>query len=219
MQNVDVAQDSRIASLTGTAYTGPTVATVTPTAPRAPVETSNTTPAASAETVSVSATDSRYFNLATAGWSHNLGPKSNVNSAVIKENIRGLEKEVLSINGTFPSGSGWILVESFNRPIAQKLANGSGIRLKALGDGKTWQLLLITNRTDKEQISYRGSIATKKDSIVEIDISYSKLRQPSYEKKIGFNKNSILGFGFERNQETYGGVGASSIKIFDIEVY
>jgi TolB-like protein len=212
MQNVDVAQDSRIAALTGTGYTGP----VTVAAPRAQAATDNTPQTAT--NVSVFATDSKYFNLATAVWGHNLGPKSYVNSAVIKENIRGLEKEVLSINGNLPKDGGWLIVEAFDRTIVQKLTQGSGIRFKALGDGKPWQLLIITMRTPKEQTSYRASIATKNNIIVEIDIQYSKLRQPPWERKVGFNRNSILGLGFSRDQETKG-VGDSNIKIFDLEIY
>jgi TolB-like protein len=217
MQNVDVAQDSRIAALTGTAYTGPAAAAIT-AAPRMEITTSNTAPADSAATVSASDTDSRYFNFKTAVWSHNTGPKSYVNSGVLMQNIGGLEKQVLSINGILPKDGGWLIVEAFDRSIIQKLTQGQGVRFKVLGDGKPWQLLLITRRTIIEQISFRGSITTKNNSVVEIDIPYSRLRQPPWERKTVFERNSILGLGFSRDSETRG-VGDANIKIFDLEIY
>jgi len=88
-----------------------------------------------------------------------------------------------------------------------------------LGDGKTWELRLPTKETDADMAHYRAVIATKNGRVVEVDIPYTQLKQPSWGKKIAFNKNSIRGLHFSRHNESPGGAGNSTIKIFDLEIY
>jgi len=56
-----------------------------------------------------------------------------------------------------------------------------------------------------------------KNKVSTIDIPYSSLTQPAWGKQVVFNKNTIESFLFSRTSEL--GLGTSTIKIFDIEVY
>jgi TolB-like protein len=217
MQNVDVAQDSRIAALTGTAYTGPAVAAAA--APRAPAPaTSNTAPAAA--TASVTPSNTNYVELASAGWKPNFDPKSTVSFSINTENIEGREREVLNVNQKLSRGtSNWAEVYTTNETIIQKLTRGSRVRFKALGDGKAWELRIQTRETSADSAWYSAVISTRKDRIAEIDIPFSQLKQPSWGKRAAFNKNGIKGLNFARSNESSGGAGASTIKIFDLEIY
>ncbi|MDR2717136.1 MAG: CsgG/HfaB family protein [Treponema sp.] len=206
MQNVDVVQDSRLAALTGTAYAGPVNVTT------------NTHRATT--TVNTSPSNADYLILATAEWEPNTDPKSTVSFTVNRENIDGREREVLNVNQKLASGiPAWAEVFTRNEALAQKLTRSSGIRFKVLGDGKGWQLLLPMKETDADSAFHRAAIATKKDRVVEIDIPYAQLKQPSWGKRAAFNKNNIIGLYFVRNNDSPGGAGNSTIKIFDIEIY
>jgi TolB-like protein len=217
MQNVDVAQDSRIAALTGTAYTGPAVAAAT--APRA-AAANNPSQSSTATTVSISPSNTDYVNLAIAGWKPNFDPKSTVSFTITTENIEGREREVLNVNQNLSRGnSNWAEVYTTNENVVQKLTRGSRVRFKVLGDGKAWELRIQTKETSADSAWYCAVITTRKDRIVEIDIPYSQLKQPSWGRKVAFNKNSITGLNFARNNESQGGAGDSDIKIFDLEIY
>jgi TolB-like protein len=227
MQNVDVAQDSRIAALTGTAYTGPATVAATATAPRAAAatSTSSTTPAAStantaqtASTVTVTPANANFFELATAGWERFNSANSTVGFTVRKENIEGREREVLFVNQSLVGDACWAGVSTRNKAIAQKLTRGSGLRFKVFGDGKTWELILGTSDVS-DNSNFRAAIKTRKDRIDEINIPYSLLRQPSWGKMTKFNKSNISSLIFQRDNSLFGGKGASTIKIFDIEIY
>jgi TolB-like protein len=229
MQNVDVAQDSRIAALTGTAYTEPATVAATATAPRtaAATSTANTPQTVStantpqtASTVTVTPANANFLELATAGWKPNFDPKSTVSFTITTESIEGREREVLIVNQNLSRGnSNWAEVYTTNETIVQKLTRGSRVRFKVLGDGKAWELRIQTKETSADSAWYYAVITTRKDRVVEIDIPYSKLKQPNWGRKIAFNKNSIMGLNFARNNESQGGSGASAIKIFDLEVY
>jgi hypothetical protein len=216
MQNVDVAQDSRIAALTGTAYTGPAVAAVTQ-APRAAASANTAqTPA----TVSASPSNSRYIELSSANWSISVDKESTARFSVNKEYIEGRETEVLNVNQNLASGvSRWAEVVNHNPSVVQKLKSGSGVRFKVLGDGKSWYFRIPVSEIFAEGNYHFATISTRKDRVVEVDISYTQLRQPGWGKRAAFNKNNIKGLNFTRLNDTPGGAGASTIKIFDIEIY
>jgi TolB-like protein len=207
MQNVDVMQDSRIAALTGTAYTGPAAVAA---APR-PSGTTN---------VTITPANTGFINLATAGWKTEVDSKSTISFTVNREIIEGLEREVINIVGTLSnSNSRWSCIYSQEISIAQKMIKGSGVRFKVLGDGKKWQLEIPTKEANADSAWYSAVINTQKDKVVAIDIPYSRLKQPSsWGKKVAFNSNSILNLIFAINKDTQGTV-SSAIKIFDIEIY
>jgi len=165
------------------------------------------------------------ISLETTGFQPNHDPKSTIQFNISRENIEGGEREVLNINGKLASSkSMWSELLTFDNAIIKKLINGSGIRFKVIGDGKIWYLILAFFDTDHgkvDYIYYAAAIKTKKNKIVEIDIPYSKLRQPSWSKKAKFDKNgkiSYLSFGMG---DTFNSrkAGDYTIKIFDMEIY
>jgi TolB-like protein len=215
MQNVDVVQDGRLAALTGTAYSGPAVAAAAAAPRAATTTTSNTTPA-----VTVAPANTNYVNLAAAEWKIGVDSKSLMRFSVNKEIIEGRESEVINLVGTLSSlTSRWAIVFTQDTSIAQKLARGSGVRFKVLGDGKRWELRIHTKEASADSAWYNEAINTQKDKVVTIDTPYSRLKQPaSWGKKVPFNKNSIMGMSFGINTDTQGTV-SSNIKIFDLEIY
>jgi len=147
--------------------------------------------------------------------------KSNINIA--KEIIDGKEREVLTINVNLASGnSQWAGAGTGagteNIKFIQKLKNADGVRFKALGDGKKWRVYFAaSNVTDG---AYHGlTISTKKGAVGNYDIPFNKLNQPDWsQRKVRFIKNNIKWMNIESNREI-SNAGASSIKIFDLEVY
>jgi hypothetical protein len=111
----------------------------------------------------------------------------------------------------------WAGVISEYDDINRKLRNANGVRFKVLGDGRKWRVHFTTsNVTDS---AFHGTtITTQSGRVSNIDISYSKLRQPDWGTMIRFNKNNITGISIER-QHDLGGTGSSTIKIFDFEIY
>jgi len=110
--------------------------------------------------------------------------KSSINFNISMENIEGMEKEVLNINGILGSSNiKWSDISTDDKTIIEKLINGSGIRFKVIGDGKDWSLMLPFNETMTDGSYYYAKIKTIKNKIVEIDIPYSKLKQPSWGGK------------------------------------
>jgi hypothetical protein len=104
-----------------------------------------------------------------------------------------------------------------NETIVQKLREDSGVRLKALGDGKSWLLQFTAEETNTDYCHYQTTIATRNGRVVEINLPYTRLRQPNWGKRTAFNKNNILYLVFQRGSDTQS--GTSIIKVFDFEIY
>jgi hypothetical protein len=173
-----------------------------------------------------SAQDSRYIVLANARWSANAFAENNTvkNNSTAKfttglERIDGQEKEVLTLEVNLARGSGWShgVFGLGNNDMVQQLQRGSGIRFKVLGDGKTWKLLVPTRETIGDWCCHEITFTTKKGRVVEIDIPFSKLKQPTWGKQASFVKNSITEIQFLKPSVT--GIGLSTIKVFDLEFY
>jgi hypothetical protein len=154
--------------------------------------------------------------LANGEWQTGQGPGCTVRARVNQETIDGQEVDVLAMEANVKQG-GWAVAANSNAVIVEQLRNATGVRLKALGDGKPWQLVINMPETNSDGGSYRAEIRTRKGRVVEIDIPFSKLKQPQWGKRVKFNRDSISGMGIERG--SHQGVGATSIKVFDIEVY
>ena len=133
------------------------------------------------------------------------------------ETIDGQERGVLALKININDGGGWAGAVIADDTISQQLRGASGIRFKALGDGKTWALAFPMPETSTDGGSHRADIKTKKGIVVEVDIPFSKLKQPEWGKRVGFNKDSIIGMLIERSGPN--AVGAATLKVFDIEVY
>jgi hypothetical protein len=154
--------------------------------------------------------------LANDDWQIGQGHGCTAQASVNRETIDGQEVDVLAVEATVAKG-GWAGVATDNEAIAEQLRGAAGIRLKVLGDGKPWQVIINMPETSSDGGSYRVEIKTKKGKVVEIDVPFAKLKQPQWGKRVSFNRDSISGMGIERG--SHQGTGATSIKVFDIEVY
>jgi hypothetical protein len=86
-----------------------------------------------------------------------------------------------------------------------------------LGDGKKWSLMFPMKETESDGGAHRLDISTQKGKVVNIDVPFSRLRQPDWGKRVRFDKNNITCMVIQRNNNH--GAGAATIKIFDLEVY
>jgi hypothetical protein len=206
MQNVDVMQDSRLAALTGTAYLGPPpVATVSP-------NTSSNT--------NIPQNNNRSVIMPNAGfWEAGSDGSSPAKAHVTREFIEGKERDVLNLEVTLVRGTGYRYGQFIlgNQTVVQNIRNGTGVRLKVLGDGKDWTLKFATPETNSDYCHYQTVISARRGRVTEINLLYSRLRQPEWGKRATFNKNNIIYVVFERGSE--GETGSSTIQIFDFEVY
>jgi hypothetical protein len=172
--------------------------------------------------------DSRYIVLADAQWKQEVvtEKESEINDTTVafyiaNEQINKQVPEVLTLEVNLASGSGTRIGQFIleNETMVQQLQKGSGVRFKVLGDGKTWKLQIPTREAEADSCFYEAPIATRNGRVVEIDIPYSKLKQPSgWGKKVSFVKNSIMCLTIQRHSDI-GGTGLSTIKVFDFEIY
>jgi len=209
MQNVDVAQDSRIASLTGTAYS--TVANTSKS-------TSNNTNTVTIYSYLPNPNDMKIETDATYG-----NGKSTGNVSIGKEVIDGIDRSVINLSITRNKGYEypWGQLKIDSSILIERAKTASGIRFKVYGDGKQWNLDVLTEEalTSTDANPYRYTFKTSNKKVTTIDIPYSKLKQPEWVKrKIIFNKNSIACF-LIISDSSESKTGSSQIKIFDIELY
>jgi hypothetical protein len=165
--------------------------------------------------------------LADAQWIQYTGAENasvrknvTVKFSIADEEIDGQVREVLTLITNLPKGSGgrWSLVQLTNETMVQTLQKGSDVRFKVLGDGKRWKFLLGTNETSLDNCHFEIPIKTQNGKVVEIDIPYSKLKQPAWGKKVRFIKSNIKYLEIKRDGDI-GGVGPSTIKVFDLVFY
>jgi hypothetical protein len=198
----------------------------------APVVQPATTPAAQPAPASIFR-DNKYVILANAEWrpevfgaNSNLVKNTSARFNVSMVNIEGKEREVLRMEVNLANGKGNEFrlgqFTTYNKEILQRLKRGSGIRFKALGDGKNWKILFPTKETESDHCEYEMTITAKQGIVTEFNIPYSGLKQPSWGKKVAFNKSNILNLNIQRNSETKSGnteYGTSMLRIFDLEIY
>jgi hypothetical protein len=153
-------------------------------------------------------------------WETRRDGASKASYNIARETIDGMEREVLIINITLGAGnSKWAGAFTENTDVAQRLRNANGVRFKAVGDGKNWQIVLASKDTVNDG-PHRSIFLTKNGEVSSFDIPFSKFSQPEYTKyPKRFNKNNIVRLGFEKEDYTKGGVGAATIKVFDFEIY
>jgi hypothetical protein len=185
-----------LAALTGTAYIGPMV-----------ISTQNATQSTSLTI------------LPGMGWKPGSDGNSTAKINISKEYIEGQEKEVLNLEVDLIRRSGYRYGQFIlgNETVIQRLKGGSGVRLKILGDGKRWYLQFATSDTEIDYAHYEAIITTRQGRVLEVDIPYSRLRQPEWGRRAKFNKNDMKYLVFERRSETE--TGGSIIKVFDFEIY
>jgi TolB-like protein len=196
MQNVDVIQDSRIAALTSTGY---------------------------AVTVPSSASQQNVLVVPPSAWEHGQDPVGmrHVKFSVSREVIDKQDKDVLTVEVNLPNGEdylfGQIVLERTNIPIISHLRQATGVRFKALGDGKPWRIYFGTIETEIDWCSYYYEIQTRRNRVVQVNIPYTSLKQPTWGQQVPFYKNSITSAVLQRSSDL--GTGTSTIKIFDFEIY
>jgi hypothetical protein len=159
--------------------------------------------------------------LADAKWIRDASAEKNttVKFSIDDEEVGGQVREVLTLETNLAGGSGyrWGQIILTNETMIQTLQKGSGVRFKVLGDGKRWKFLVGTEEAMSDYGFYQIPLATKKGKIVEIDVPFSKLKQP-VGRRVPFIKSSINFLQIHRGSDT-GGTGPSTIKVFDFEIY
>jgi len=153
-------------------------------------------------------------------WEPRRDGASKASYNIAQESIDGIEREVLTINITLGIGnSKWAGVMTNNTDVLQRLKNANGVRFKAVGDGKRWQIAFATSDAVNDGI-HRFIFSTKSGEVSSFDVPFSKLSQPEYTNYLRkFNKNNIIYLGIEKDDYTKGGSGAAAIKVFDFEIY
>ena len=151
----------------------------------------------------------------TAGWSfgteHYTTATSRAN--VIKEVIEGKERDVLDMEITFlQANTGWAWISTNNYTTMQKFREGSRLRFKVLGDGRSWQIE-FTNYNAGVRTYHVVPIATRRNRVVEVTIPYTRFPSSNGRR---FNKEwiSVVSFNRPSNDRT----GTSTLKIFDFEI-
>ena len=148
----------------------------------------------------------------------NNGGKSTGKVSINKEKIDGVEQTVINLTITINKGIEYPWGNlSIWGPLMERAKTATGIRFKVYGDGKPWSLEVHTKEIETDWARYRYIFDTIKNKVSIIDIPFSKLTQPDWGKKVIFNKNTMQSFVFYRNHDL--GLGVSTIKIFDIEIY
>jgi hypothetical protein len=179
--------------------------------------TGTTTPAPAAPASSTPGSDEVISS--ASGWRAHSDNNSSSNVSVGREQIDGREWDVLTISINLAGGNiKWAGATTTNMSVLQKFKNANGVRFKVLGDGKKWRVYFATsNVTDS---AFHGTtITTQNGRVSTIAIPFSSLRQPDWKRtNIVFNKNNLTTFTLERTTEQ-GGTGASTIKVFDFEIY
>jgi TolB-like protein len=200
------------------------VETISVSAANAANVSSSTARAVSSDTVrtapnTVNTSASNIIQWSTVILNENTDGRSTVDFNINMENIDGREREVLTINANVANGTPkWAEVSINGDSLIQKIKQGSGVKFKVLGDGNGWELLLPTTETLPDSAFFKGTITTRRNRVVEINIPFSRLRQPDWGRKTTFNKNSVFELKFSRNSASPGGRTAV-IKIFDFEIY
>jgi DNA-binding CsgD family transcriptional regulator len=106
--------------------------------------------------------------------------------------------------------------------LIQQLRQANGIRFKALGDGKTWNVQFHTKEPNHEEhyVYYTYMVHTVHNQLIDVDIPYSSLILPDWwEQKYSydFNKETISTLTIIDNW--IHGYGLASLQIFDFEIY
>jgi TolB-like protein len=207
MNNVDVAQDSRIAALTGTASAGPVAVATTPATP--------------VNTIS----NGTFITPSLWRPGEFPSPGTTIRNFTGREVISGQERDVLTVEVTFTrqtqaGGTGkWGNVLVNDESVLSKLKTASGVRFKAMGDGKGWIVQLHTTEARADNCFYQADVKTQNNRVVDINLPFSSFKQPSWGKKVPFVKNNIMTITLQRHTETASETGPSTMKVFDFEVY
>jgi DNA-binding CsgD family transcriptional regulator len=103
----------------------------------------------------------------------------------------------------------------------QRLRKANGIRFKARGDGKPWQVEFHTTESHTGEIffCYVYIFSTIRNKTITVDIPYSSIFLPDYwaKYKFDFDKEKIVTLSIGANYLQ--GYGKSLLQIFDFEIF
>jgi DNA-binding CsgD family transcriptional regulator len=165
-----------------------------------------------------------------AGTDKQLGGNSSASVYITHEIIDGAGiSGVINIDITLEEGEYHtpnVMAHTDYIDFIDQLKKAKGIRFKAIGDGKTWNVQFHTEESPAtDWASYEYPFGTVPNQVVDVDIPYSSLRQPSWlskerepEKVFEFSQKRIIAMVFSTSTR-FQELGSSSIKIFDFEVY
>jgi hypothetical protein len=199
-------------AVTGAAATATAPAAAAPKTPAPAAATSAVTPASA---MSPNAALNKVEVISyTSGWTVNKDNKSSSDLILFLDQTDGQERYEMTIEVN-NAANGWAGAYTLNGNIIQNLRNASGVRFKALGDGKQWYVMIKTGYI-ADNCVYRTIITTQKGKVTSFEIPFNRLKQPDWAKKSKFNNKNISSLNIERNNET--GNGPAVIKIFDFEI-
>jgi hypothetical protein len=209
----------------GTAYLGSRPTTPTPAPSPTPAPTPSPTPAPA-----VVPQNSNNVIPLNVGWRTEVaggnnavrnGTTANMNTG--REVIQGIEREVMTLTVNLARGNAWRLGQFLfeNEAALQRIRTATGIRFKVLGDGGTgWKVCVPTREALSDNAFFEVGFSSRNGTVVNVDIPFSRLRQPSWGNRVSFNRNNIIGIVIQRNAGDNEPLsGTSAIKIFDFEFY
>jgi len=155
-------------------------------------------------------------------WEPLKDSSSKASCDISREIIGGVEKEVLTININLAGGNSKNAgALTTNIDVLQRLKNASGVRFKAIGDGKKWQIYFATSDVaNSDGAWYKLIFLTKNGEVSSFDVPFSKLTQAEFVRAPRkFNKSNIINLTIMKDDYTGGGTGTAAIKVFDFEIY
>jgi len=150
--------------------------------------------------------------------------KSTANISVSRKKIDGEIVEVLNLKTNLVKTKydiHTIYADMHTVTLNQRLRKANGIRFKAIGDGKPWQVEFHTTESHMGEIffSYIYLFSTIRDQVIDVDIPYTSIYLPEYWEKyrFEFDKEKIVTLSIGAN--FLQGYGKSLLQMFDFEIY
>ena len=162
----------------------------------------------------------------TDGGNADVKEDSEAKISFARETIQNRAVDVMTLYVNLARGKVWrmgqfsIYNDSLSESFINRIKTANGIKFSVLGDGVAgWKMLiLLTNVFD--YCWHEASFTTKKGQVTQVDIPFSKLKQPDWGRKVNFNKINIKGIEIQRMSGDGSSLsGASTIKIFDFDIY
>ena len=165
-----------------------------------------------------------------AGGNSDVTNNTHANIAFGRETIQNNEIDVMTLQVNLARGTEWRLGEFTlsNDTFLRQIKSANGIRFSVLGDGEGgWRVMFPMRETQSDNCFHEKSFTTTNGQVIQVDIPFSSLVQPSWGRRVTFNKRNILSIIIQRNatDSNYSGSpdsnysGSSTIKAFGFEVY